>query len=180
MHPYRPHWQYGYAFPAGSAEANHAYAASYYQMYAGVQPTQPVASHHIPETVAATATPAYTSDFSSGTSGFSLAPAAVSAAAAQQSYQKRPRYQAPTNQNLQQVPLTEQPPPPPRVAPKAGKLTLTLNLNLLVNNLTNISMSAKKYPGLSLNLSVPIFLQNGLGLSFGWEKLRKLIQRRKL
>jgi hypothetical protein len=59
-------------------------------------------------------------------------------------------------------------------------LTLTLNLNLLVNNLTNISMSAKKYPGLSLNLSVPFFLQNGLGLSFGWEKLRKLIQRRNL
>ena len=121
MHPYRPQWQYGYAFAPGSAEAN-AYA-SYYQMYAGV-PAQAVAPAppQMPEPVSASTGPTYSSDFSSGASGFSLPPAA----APQQPYQKRPRFSAPTGQSYQPpTSYVKQPPPPPPQAgtvPKSGRL----------------------------------------------------------
>ena len=127
MHPYRPRWQYGYALAPGAGagfgtgDASNAYT-SYYQMYAGV-PAVP------PPPPPSDTTPAYSSDFSSGTSGFRMPPPVNQYHNLQnQNYQKRLKHPASfqTNQNLQQVPLTKQPPlPPPQETPKAGQ-----NINL--------------------------------------------------
>ena len=127
MHPYRPQtqWTYGYAMaPAAATDPNAAAYASYYsQMYGAVpaataQPPPPPPPPVAPQTPAA---PAYTSDFSSGATGFSMPPP-TTPSYSYNYYQQQPRrskyqsYESATNQNLQEVqitgpPITTQPPP---------------------------------------------------------------------
>ena len=118
MHPFRPQWQYDYSFPSG-ADASNAYAASYYhQMYAGVPAAPP------PPPPPSDTTPAYSSDFSSGSTGFTMPPPTNH----YQHYQKR--YNKPHQvKNVQQVPLNKRPPPPPpQETPRAGLSFVSVNV----------------------------------------------------
>ena len=126
MHPYRPQtqWQYGYALaPGATPDPNAAYASYYSQMFG----TVPAAPQPPPPPAPPTpATPAYTSDFSSGATGFSMPPPSNHHYNYQQPRRsKYQSYESATNQNLQEVPITGPPMtthhPPPAPSKPAGK-----------------------------------------------------------
>jgi hypothetical protein len=126
MHPYRPQtqWQYGYALaPTTTTDPNAAYASYYSQMY-GAVPAAPQPPPPAPPQ--APAAPAYTSDFSSGATGFTMPPPTTHYNYQQQRRSKYQSYESTTNQNLQEVqitgpPITSHPHPPPVQAKSAGK-----------------------------------------------------------